>query len=182
MRMTTSPILQQALGSPALMQAWIIRRAEAATEADSTLKALGAVMEADNLARPLYDTPIGVPDRLTLSKPERATYAANLAGAGPAALHTAAVEVISTNDAALAMAVIVRLQAMPLAERPFSPLQLAQRIQRKEITKAHEMLGILARRTQDAILATRAIRTPRTGPLAHIIRGLRPAEPDPEED
>jgi hypothetical protein len=157
-------------------------RNAAMAEADKVLRELGPLVAAADTAAPLYADKIRVIDRITLAKPERATYSANLANAGPVALANAAAQALATNDLALVSAVIARLQSMPVADRPFTPHQLADRFEVAEHAKATEALTILRNRTQAGILATREIRSPASGPIGRIMAGLRNRPAANEED
>lgn len=64
-------------------------------------------------------------DIATLKSPERAAAVANLTGAGPAALRSAAVTAIAERDLPLAGAIVAVLDRMPNKDRPLDPVEFA---------------------------------------------------------
>lgn len=96
-------------------------RKAAQGRADVIRKDLANARELLDLSKDALSNPFAVLDSQTLGDSRRATYMANLVGAGPLALKHAAEQAAATGDAALAAAVISVLERMPSAERPFFP-------------------------------------------------------------
>lgn len=96
-------------------------RKAARERADAIKKDLAGARELLALSKDALSNPFAVLDSQTLGDTRRATYMANLVGAGPLALKHAAEQAAATNDAALAAAVISVLERMPTADRPFFP-------------------------------------------------------------
>lgn len=87
--------------------------------ADAIKKELAVSKELLGLSKDALSNPFAVLDAQTLGDARRATYMANLSGAGPLALKHAAEQAAATGDAALAAAVVSVLERMPSADRPF---------------------------------------------------------------
>lgn len=96
-------------------------RKAAKERADVIRKDLASARELLDLSKDALSNPFAVLDAQTLGDPRRATYMANLVGAGPLALKHAAEQAAASADAALAAAVISVLERMPTADRPFFP-------------------------------------------------------------
>jgi hypothetical protein len=64
-------------------------------------------------------------DIATLKSPERAAAMANLTGAGPGAIRSAAVAAIAERDINLAGAIVAVLDRMPTKQRPLDPIEFA---------------------------------------------------------
>jgi len=110
-------------------------------------------------------------DRATLACPRRTTYAANLQGAGPAALASMAEHARVTRDPSLAAAVIAALQPRPAKDRGGVDLSaLAAEVQPESAARTLEHLRTARTALNRGMRAFDTIE--RSSPLAKIQRGL----------
>lgn len=140
---------------------------------NSLLRELADVKTKYDFSRPFYASRLAYLDRLTLASERRATCAANLAHAGPVALHNAAVRAMQATDAELAAAVVARLDSMNARDRPFSAAEMAERVAVPGYEQAVRALNETGAAIDDTIRLTRIARNAGYAPLAKVARAVR---------
>lgn len=103
-----------------------------------------------------WTDPVALLSRISLSDPKRATYAANLANAGPVAVENALRDAVLNNDTALAAAALDRLDAMPKESKKlvrFSKKDVAESLVADEWTAARKYIAISEIAVDEAELA-----------------------------
>jgi len=137
------------------------------------LRELAPVKAKYDFSRPYYQSRLAYLDRVTLASERRATCAANLAHAGPVALHNAAVRAMQAADADLAAAVVSRLDGMSAKDRPFGASDVAERVQVPGYEQAIKALNETGAAIDGTILLTRVARDAGYSPIAKIAAALR---------
>lgn len=152
-------------------------RKAAKERADALKKDLAGARELLALSKDALSNPFAVLDAQTLGDARRATYMANLNGAGPLALKHAAEQAAATNDAALAAAVISVLERMPTAERPFFPQSVLEIFpdDHEIFEPMHEYLDA-ERALQDSLSLFGEVVNGAANPTARIARAIRAKE------
>lgn len=112
-------------------------------------------------------------DMLTLGDPRRLTYQQTLATANPASLQNAARHAVATGNAALAAAVINRMQQETSAQYSVSINQIVSELAHEELDKTEELFNGLTRDLEEVTLQIKEIvGTPASAAMAKIERGL----------
>lgn len=157
-------------------------RKAAKERADVIRTELAGAKELLALSKDALSNPFAVLDAQTLGDARRATYMANLVGAGPLALKHAAEQAAATNDAALAAAVISVLERMPNSERPFFPQSVLQIFpdDHEVFQPMHEYLDA-ERALQDSLSLFGEVVNGAANPTARIARAIR-AKEAPEDN
>ena len=148
-------------------------RRTAEKELDGILKEAGAAHAAAVSQRPFYDSPVKTLNRVTLGEPKRSEYARQLEHAGPAEVAHLGQFAVSSNNAALAAAIVSHLDAMPAKDRPFNGVQLAEAMRIDEHRKGHEAIKIADARLQAIVVAIRAWKAGTANPLNTVQLALR---------
>lgn len=146
------------------------------TAMDKLLRELAPVKAKYDSAAPFYRSRLAFLDRITLASERRATCAANLAHAGPMALHNAAIRAMQASDADLAAAVVARLDAMSSKDRPFSANEVADRVAVSGYEEAAKALNETGAAIDDTIRLTRVARDAGYSPVAKIAAAVRRGE------
>ncbi|MFO1153665.1 MAG: hypothetical protein U1E42_08390 [Rhodospirillales bacterium] len=102
-----------------------------------------------------YSDAASVLERRTLGNQKRATYAANMANAAPAAVRTAALTAIATGDEDLAAVVSQHLGNLPVGDRPYTVGSFLAEFGVADFVKYTEIKAYFDRRLQSAILESR---------------------------
>jgi len=129
------------------------------TSAEERTKLVAEVRELSNklaAVRSSWTDPVALLSRRTLADSKRATYAANLASAGPVAVENTLRDAVITRNAALASAALDRLEAMPKDSRKlvrFSKSEVAESIVREELAKATAFIMVSEIATEESNLA-----------------------------
>lgn len=156
-------VISHAVGaSPEKVTAW--QRDIAIAEA--RLKRQAAGLESD--ASCLY--------RATLGDPNRATYASNLSGAGPAETRSAYEQALMTGDAALASALLSADGNRPKNDRVLNPqerAQLASRCLPKEVLAERNHVAEMRKAIDEAQRQLERITGQTPNPRTRIARGIR---------
>ena len=118
----------------------------------------------------LYGNKRALLNALTLGDPNRATYAANLASAGPAAIMSAASFALANKDAALAAAVAAVVDAMPVKERPLTVAELVADLEHDQIDGTMTLFAELDRLVVVAQVEASGVLDPDGGRSADKIR------------
>jgi hypothetical protein len=124
------------------------------------------------LAAKATPTPVAMLGMTGLGDERRQRYEAQLYSAGPATLGNAAVLAITTNNLVLGAAILSRLDAIPVKERPISPQNLAERLvgeRHRQMMERVERARIAVKAAKDA---DQILRTGRSTSFAKISQGL----------
>ena len=147
-------------------------------ELDGIMKEAGALHAKAISQRPFYDSPVKTLNRVSLGDPKRTEFSRQLENVGPAELSHLGQFAVSTGNAALAAAVVSRLDVMPAKDRPFGAVELAQAMNLEEHRKGVESIKIVDARLQGIVVAIRAWNAGRANPLNTVKLALRERELD----
>jgi len=150
--------------------------AKTADERATLLDGMQDAKAALDLVRDSWQSPVGVLMRGTLGSAKRATYAANLANAGPIEVNEAIREAVTSGDKELAAACCVRIDAMSRESRQslsFTKSDVAEVLIGDEYAKAIEAIGLTDFAIAQGELADREARAIAVSPDEKIGVGLR---------
>ena len=136
------------------------------------LRALDQLAKGLGATDALWASPTIALARHGLGEARRTNLVAQLAGAGPAELKTAAVLAISTSDTVLGAAVAALLDRIPRRERTASPQELAERLVGEETRKARAAVLTIRQAQQRALNADREFASGRRNGTARIASAL----------
>jgi hypothetical protein len=149
---------QQRVNAASLTEATSVKKAETiAANDEDTKKKLGPAKHALEAAAVFYADAASVLERRTLSSAKRATYTANLANAGSAAVRTAALTAVATGDEELAAAVVQKLGNLPAGDRPFAPGSFIVEFGVDDYHKYQTLKAYFDRRLSEALLESRFV-------------------------
>jgi len=155
------------------------RKARLEKTAEERAKLAATLREAKaslDLVRDLWASPVAVLMRSTLGSEKRATYAANLAAAGPTEVDAAMSLAARTGDKDLAAAACVRIDGLTKEARKslkFSKSEVAEHMVAKDFNAATEALGLADYYRESGDLAAREIEGSRISPNAKIRVGQK---------
>jgi hypothetical protein len=136
------------------------------------LRQLAAAYDRLDLAVRATPSPVAMLGMEGLGSDSRQRYETQLATAGPATIANAAVRAIASNDLVLAAAVLSRLDAIPRDQRPFQPVDLAEKL----VGKRHKLLIDRHERCRLALDAARSaekyLTTGKLDSQSKISRGI----------
>jgi len=150
----------------------------AAKEIDAFYKQAGALYNPLVAQRLYYESPVRVLAREALGDERRSAYLQQLSLAGPAELAHFGQLAVGTKNNALAAAVLSRLDALPMKERPFTPNEFATAMELDAYIKAREYLKIGELRFQGLIVAIRTWKQGRSNPINTLSLALRSQQLD----
>lgn len=153
-------------------------RDAAADEVDAFYKQAGALYNPLVAQRLYYESPVKVLAREALGDERRAAYLQQLSLAGPAELAHFGQFAVGTKNKALGAAVLSRLDALPMKERPFTPNEFATAMELDAYIKAREYLKIGELRFQGLIVAIRTWKQGRSNPINTLSLALRSQQLD----
>ena len=130
---------------------------------------------ADSLATVnlLFANPVTVLSRAGLGTPERTNFTAQIAGAGPVELRQLATFAIATKNKVLGAALLSAVDQMPRKDRPFSAVELADRLCGEETRAVRAAIETVKVSAQKALNLNRAFTAGRANPLDTIKLALR---------
>lgn len=147
-------------------------------ELDALLKEAGASHSAIVACREFYDSPVKTLNRLTLGDAKRTEYMGQVQSIGLAELSHLGQFSVSTGNAALAAAIVSRLDVMPSKDRPFGAVALAEAMGLDEHRKGAESLKIADVRLQSILIAIRSWKAGKDNPVNTVALALRNRELD----
>ena len=150
----------------------------AADEVDAFYKQAGALYNPLVAQRLYYESPVKVLAREALGDERRSAYLQQLSLAGPAELAHFGQFAVGTKNKALGAAVLSRLDALPMKERPFTPNEFATAMELDAYIKAREYLKIGELRFQGLIVAIRTWKQGRSNPINTLSLALRSQQLD----
>jgi hypothetical protein len=150
----------------------------AAVEVDAFYKQAGALYNPLVAQRLYYESPVKVLAREALGDERRSAYLQQLSLAGPAELAHFGQFAVGTKNKALGAAVLSRLDALPMKERPFTPNEFATAMELDAYIKAREYLKIGELRFQGLIVAIRTWKQGRSNPINTLSLALRSQQLD----
>jgi len=150
----------------------------AADEVDAFYKQAGALYNPLVAQRLYYESPVKVLAREALGDERRSAYLQQLSLAGPAELAHFGQLAVGTKNKALGAAVLSRLDALPMKERPFTPNEFATAMELDAYIKAREYLKIGELRFQGLIVAIRTWKQGRSNPINTLSLALRSQQLD----
>lgn len=153
-------------------------RDAAADEVDAFYKQAGALYNPLVAQRLYYESPVKVLAREALGDERRSAYLQQLSLAGPAELAHFGQFAVGTKNKALGAAVLSRLDALPMKERPFTPNEFATAMELDAYIKAREYLKIGELRFQGLIVAIRTWKQGRSNPINTLSLALRSQQLD----
>jgi len=153
-------------------------RDAAADEVDAFYKQAGALYNPLVAQRLYYESPVKVLAREALGDERRSAYLQQLSLAGPAELAHFGQLAVGTKNKALGAAVLSRLDALPMKERPFTPNEFATAMELDAYIKAREYLKIGELRFQGLIVAIRTWKQGRSNPINTLSLALRSQQLD----
>jgi hypothetical protein len=136
------------------------------------LRQLDAVASGLSASEALWASPVVALARMGLGTDKRTNFAAQLAGAGPAELKTAATLAIATSDRVLGAAVAALLDRMPARQRVVSPAELAERLIGDDVRQARAGIAAVRQAHQRAMNADREFASGRRNATARISQAL----------
>lgn len=153
-------------------------RDAAADEVDAFYKQAGALYNPLVAQRLYYQSPVKVLAREALGDERRSAYLQQLSLAGSAELAHFGQFAVGTKNKALGAAVLSRLDALPMKERPFTPNEFATAMELDAYIKAREYLKIGELRFQGLIVAIRTWKQGRSNPINTLSLALRSQQLD----
>ncbi|EMD99747.1 MULTISPECIES: hypothetical protein [Stutzerimonas stutzeri subgroup] len=153
-------------------------RDAATDEVDAFYKQAGALYNPLVAQRLYYESPVKVLAREALGDERRSAYLQQLSLAGPAELAHFGQFAVGTKNKALGAAVLSRLDALPMKERPFTPNEFATAMELDAYIKAREYLKIGELRFQGLIVAIRTWKQGRSNPINTLSLALRSQQLD----
>lgn len=150
----------------------------AADEIDAFYKQAGALYHPLMAQKIYYESPVKVLAREALGDESRTAYLQQLSVAGPAELAHFGQLAVGTKNNALGAAVLSRLDALPMKERPFTPSEFASAMELDTYIKVREYLKIGELRLQGIILAIRTWKQGRSNPINTVSLALRSQQLD----
>lgn len=153
-------------------------RDAAADEVDAFYKQAGGLYNPLVAQRLYYESPVKVLAREALGDERRSAYLQQLSLAGPAELAHFGQFAVGTKNKALGAAVLSRLDALPMKERPFTPNEFATAMELDAYIKAREYLKIGELRFQGLIVAIRTWKQGRSNPINTLSLALRSQQLD----
>jgi len=147
-------------------------RENSLAEFDAIMKEAGAAHEDVPSQRDFYASPVMTLNRATLGDPRRTQYVEQLRNAGRGELAHLAQWAVSTGNAALAAAIVSRVDSMPSAQRPFPGIAVAESLRLEEHRKAVEAIKIADARFQAIVIAIRAWKTAQATPVNTVSLAL----------
>lgn len=136
------------------------------------LRQLDAVASGLSASEALWASPVVALARMGLGTDKRTNFAAQLAGAGPAELKTAATLAVATSDRILGAAVAALLDRMPARQRVVSPAELAERLIGEDVRQARAGIAAVRQAQQRAMNADREFASGRRNATARISQAL----------
>ena len=137
------------------------------------LRQLAAINQRAEVFQQLFPSPTAMLTVAGLGSNERASYQAQIANAGPAALGTLAKVAVARGDAILASAVMARLDAMPKDAKPFNAATLAQNVMGTRHAAMQKAVRTVTAAYQRLVNQNRAFVTGKTDLTSKIADGLR---------
>lgn len=174
------------LGDKARIEAEEVRvaiitiRQNAEKELDGIFKEAGVAHAQAISQRTFYDSPVKTLNRITLGDPKRSEYLRQIESVGPAELTHLAQFAVSTNNTALAAAIVTRLDSVKTGSRPFSAVTLATSMQLEEHRKGAEAIKIADVRLQGIVIAIRTWKASTSNPINTVALAMRNRTLDPE--
>lgn len=120
----------------------------------------------------LNQSPAQMLGRVALGDPKRTDYQAQLEGAGPVELQTAATTAIATNDLPLAAAIVTIVDRRPKDRRPFPVSEFAAAVMGKQHTEVTRQLKGVIVAFNSAMAADREFERGRADPLRNVSLAL----------
>ncbi len=147
-------------------------RENSLAEFDGIMKEAGAAYEHVPSQRDFYASPVMTLNRATLGDPRRTQYVEQLRNSGRGELTHLAQWAVATGNAALAAAIVSRLDSMPGAQRPFHGVAVAEALRLEEHRKAVEAIKIAEARFQAIVIAIRTWKLAQATPVNTISLAL----------
>lgn len=147
-------------------------RAASDDERWAILRQLDAVASGLSASEALWASPVIALARAGIGTDRRTNFAAQLAGAGPAELKTAATLAVATSDRVLGAAVAALLDRMPARQRVVSPAELAERLIGDDVRQARAGIAAVRQAQQRAMNADREFASGRRNATARISQAL----------
>lgn len=136
------------------------------------LREIDAIASGLSASDSLWAAPVVALARMGLGTDARTNHTAQLAGAGPAELKTAATLAVATSDRVLGAAVAALLDRMPRKERTVSPAELAERLIGGDVRAAQAAISAVRQAQQRALNADREFASGRRNATARISQAL----------
>lgn len=136
------------------------------------LRQLDALASGLSASEALWASPVVALARAGIGSDKRTNHMAQLSGAGPAELKTAAVLAVATEDRVLGAAVAALLDRMPRKGRAVSPVELAERLVGDDVRQARAAIASVKQAQQRALNADREFASGRRNATARIASAL----------
>lgn len=136
------------------------------------LREIDAIASGLSASDALWAAPVVALARMGLGTDTRTNHTAQLAGAGPAELRTAATLAVATSDRVLGAAVAALLDRMPRKQRTVSPGELAERLVGDDVRAAQAAIAAVRQAQQRALNADREFASGRRNATARISQAL----------
>lgn len=136
------------------------------------LRQLDALSSGLSASEALWASPTVALARAGLGTDKRTNHMAQLSGAGPAELKTAATLAAATSDTVLGAAVAALLDRMPRKQRTVSPGELAERLVGDDVRQARAAIAAVKQAQQRAMNADREFASGRRNATARISQAL----------
>lgn len=147
-------------------------RENSLAEFDAIMKDVGAAYQDVPSQREFYASPVLTLNRATLGDPRRTQYIEQLRTAGRGELAHLAQWAVSTGNAALAAAIVSRVDSMPSGQRPFPSVAVAECLRLEEHRKAIEAIKIADARFKAIVIAIRTWKTAQATPVNTVSLAL----------
>lgn len=136
------------------------------------LRQLDALASGLSASEVLWASPVVALARAGIGSDKRTNHMAQLSGAGPAELKTAAALAAATADRVLGAAVAALLDRMPAKQRIVSPGELAERLIGDDVRQARAAIATVKQAQQRALNADREFASGRRNATARIASAL----------
>lgn len=136
------------------------------------LRQLDALASGLSASEVLWASPVVALARAGIGSDKRTNHMAQLSGAGPAELKTAAALAAATADRVLGAAVAALLDRMPAKQRIVSPGELAERLIGDDVRQARAAIASVKQAQQRALNADREFASGRRNATARIASAL----------
>ncbi|MDN5787503.1 hypothetical protein [Pseudorhodobacter sp.] len=136
------------------------------------LRQLDALASGLSASDSLWASPVVALARMGLGTDKRTNHMAQLSGAGPAELKTAAMLAAATLDRVLGASVASLLDRMPAKQRIASPQELADRLIGDDVRQARAAIAAIKQAHQRALNADREFASGRRNATARIASAL----------
>jgi len=157
----------------AIQDALSKKRQELAPRLEHLTAERRAAMAVFEASKDFYGSRLTQLDMLTLGDPRRLAYQQTLEKANPASLQNAARHAVASGNAALAAAVISRMQQEPNAQYSVTVNQVVSELAHEELDRVSDLFTGLTQDLDEASRQLREIANPKASATTRIERGLQ---------